>query len=65
MVTIASLVLHAGEPVTGVEYLSRILLTLVVFGWIAVVVYWLSDVLDALGARRSGDHRSDDGSLRR
>lgn len=51
--------LHAGEPMTGMEYLGRVLLTVVGFGGIAVVFYWLTDLVECIGARRLTRRRAE------
>lgn len=52
MAIIPATALHAGEPMTGVEYLGRVLLTVLGLGTIAAVLYCLTDLVACIGARR-------------
>lgn len=59
---IATVPLHAGEPVTAGEYLLRVLLTLGAFGGTGAILYWMATIVGGGRASLSGRNRSDDGS---
>jgi len=41
-------VLHIGDQVSGLEYLFRVATTLVGFGGVALLIYWVVGVIDTV-----------------